>query len=86
MGNWGDETDPEVQELKEYQACYYRSEGDYNCGDMRLFKSFDTAKECNDYIDQLNNSHKRGFIQLLLKSDWRYAEDFKVGTQPIYHN
>ena len=53
--------------IKEYQACYYKDEDAFMNGDMKKFRSFDTSKECNDYIRELIKTNKQGFIQLLLK-------------------
>ena len=68
----------------EYQACYYEDDLAFMDGDMKDFDSFDTPEECNDYINNLIKNNKSGFIQLLLKSDQNYAEDFAIGDKPIY--
>ena len=73
-----------MKEIKEYQACYYRNDSAFMNGNMTNFKSFDTVEECNKYIDELASKKKTGFIQLLLKSDELYAEDFAIGNTPIY--
>lgn len=73
-----------MKEIKEYQACYYKNDGCFMNGEMSNFKSFDTPEECNKYIDELIAKKKAGFIQLLLKSNETYAEDFAIGDEPIY--
>lgn len=73
-----------MKDIKEYQACYYEDDGAFMAGDMEDFASFDTPEECNKYINELMSSKTDGFIQLLLKSNPNYAEDFKVGSEPIY--
>lgn len=70
--------------IKEYQACYYTDEDAFMNGDMKKFRSFDTPEECNDYIKKLAETNKQGFVQLLLKSDFCFAEDFAIGDSPIY--
>lgn len=73
-----------MENIKEYQACYYEDDAAFMDGDMKKFKSFDTPEDCNDYINKLIKTNKSGFIQLLLKSDPNYAEDFEVNSSPIY--
>lgn len=70
--------------IKEYQACYYKDEDAFMNGDMKKFKSFDTPEECNEYIKKLSETNEQGFVQLLLKSDFLYAEDFAIGDAPIF--
>ena len=73
-----------MKDIKQYQACYYKDDLAFMDGDMKDFASFDTPEECNQYINKLISNHTDGFIQLLLKSYPNYAEDFKIGSEPIY--
>ena len=71
--------------VKEYQACYYRNDLYFMAGDFTCFKSFDTPEECNAYIDKLKRTHKKGFIQLLRKSDPFWEQNFEIGDNILYH-